>query len=46
MKVMGIDIGTTSISIVLLDSETGELIARETLNHKSFLAGETPEDKI
>lgn len=46
MKVMGIDIGTTSISIVLLDSETGELIARETLNHKSFLTGETPEDKI
>lgn len=46
MKVMGIDIGTTSISIVLLDSETGELAARETVNHKSFLAGETPEDKI
>lgn len=46
MKVMGIDNGTTSISIVILDMETGELVARETMNHKSFLAGETPEDKI
>jgi len=46
MKIMGIDIGTTSISIVLLDQETGELEARETINHKSFLTGETLEDKI
>lgn len=46
MNIMGIDIGTTSISMVLLDSKTKELVARETVNHGSFLPGETPEDKI
>jgi len=37
MHVLGIDIGTTSISIVLLDEESGALIARETLNHGAFI---------
>lgn len=39
---MGIDIGTTTISIVLLDGESGKLTARETLDHDSFLPDETP----
>lgn len=46
MNIMGIDIGTTSISMVLLDQDTKELVAHETVNHGSFLPGETPEDKI
>lgn len=46
MNIMGIDIGTTSISMVLLDMKTKELVAHETMNHGSFLQGETPEDKI
>lgn len=46
MKIMGIDIGTTSISIVLLDTETRGLAAHETINHRSFLNGESLEDKI
>lgn len=46
MNMMGIDIGTTSISIVLLEEETGKLIARETLDHVSFLPGKIPEAKI
>lgn len=46
MNIMGIDIGTTTISIVLIEKETGTLVARETINHKSFLPGEMPEAKI
>ena len=30
MNIMGIDIGTTTISIVLMNKETGTLLARET----------------
>jgi sedoheptulokinase len=38
---MGIDIGTTSISMVMLEERT-QLIARRTINHNTFLdAGET-----
>ena len=37
MHVLGIDIGTTSVSIVLVDEENGSLIARETLNHAAFV---------
>lgn len=43
---MGIDIGTTSISIVLLEKGTGKLTAKETLNHDSFLPDALPEGKI
>lgn len=46
MNIMGIDIGTTTISIVLMNKETGTLLARETVNHQSFLPGEVPEEKI
>ena len=46
MNVMGIDIGTTTISIVLMDKATGTLLAGETVNHQSFLPGEVPEEKI
>ena len=31
MKVMGIDIGTTTISMVLTEADTGKMIARETV---------------
>ena len=37
MYALGIDIGTTSISIVLLDEQNGRLIARETVNHSAFV---------
>ena len=46
MNVMGIDIGTTSISIVLVDDGTKELTARRTLNHSSFLPGRSSQEKI
>ncbi len=46
MHVMGIDIGTTTISIVLLDENNGQLVAHETISHESFLKGENPVNKI
>ncbi len=35
MKIAGIDIGTTTISLVLLDGECGQLIGRKTIEHGS-----------
>lgn len=46
MKIMGIDIGTTTVSIVLTDIETGKLLARGTVEHNSFLQSSRPEQKI
>lgn len=46
MKIMGIDIGTTTVSIVLTDTETGKLLARETVEHNSFLQSSRPEQRI
>lgn len=43
---MGIDVGTTSISMVMLDEKTGEMAAQRTINHQSFLKGSRPEEKI
>lgn len=45
MYAMGIDIGTTSISMVLLDEETGTLVARETVNHAAFVDDGCPVGK-
>ena len=42
---IGIDTGTTSISIAAID-ESGELITSRTVNHSSFIAGESPESRI
>ena len=46
MHAMGIDIGTTSISMVLADVDSGELIARETVNHASFIDDGCPVGKV
>ena len=46
MLSMGIDIGTTSISMVLLDENTGELAARETVNHAAFIDDGCPVGKV
>lgn len=43
---MGIDIGTTTVSMVLMESKTEKLIARETVEHKAFLESSRPEQKI
>lgn len=46
MLIMGIDIGTTTISIILMDTAGRGLKAHTTVNHQSFLKGENPEEKI
>ena len=37
MQITGIDVGTTTVSIVLLDADSGGMIARETVAHNAFL---------
>ncbi len=46
MYLMGIDIGTTTISIVLLDGESGTLTGKKTVEHCAFCRGEWPESRI
>ena len=42
MLALGIDIGTTSLSLALVDADSGALIARDTVNHTSFIPGALP----
>ena len=46
MRSLGIDIGTTSISMVLLDEDTGALVARETVEHAAFIDDGCPVGKV
>ena len=48
MKIAGIDIGTTTISLVLLDGESGQMLGRKTIEHGSgsFLKGEFETSRI
>lgn len=46
MKIMGIDIGTTTVSVVMTDTEMGKLLAKETVEHNSFLQSSKPEQKL
>lgn len=46
MKTMGIDIGTTTVSIVLLDIASGTLIDRVTVEHHAFYKETLPDEKI
>lgn len=46
MHTLGIDIGTTTISIVLVNEEDGCLIARETIGHGAFIDDGCPVGKV
>ena len=46
MYALGIDIGTTSLSLALVDIDSGALIARDTVNHGSFIPDTLPEGKV
>lgn len=37
MRAMGIDIGTTSISLIMIDGETGKMLGKTGIAHRSFL---------
>ena len=46
MGVMGIDLGTTTISIVMMDADSGAILGSRTVAHHGFLDGHIPESKI
>ena len=45
MRAMGIDIGTTTVSVILLDSESGELFGSRTISHQAFIEGKLPVNR-
>lgn len=46
MKTVGIDIGTTTISAVILESELGEVLASRTIQNGSFIHTENEWERI
>ncbi|MDO4273516.1 MAG: FGGY family carbohydrate kinase [Eubacteriales bacterium] len=46
MRAMGIDMGTTTISVIIIDGESGELIKSRTIPHNAFMNGELPSSRI
>ena len=39
MRAIGIDIGTTTVSVLMMESETGEMLGSRTVSHKAFIEG-------
>ena len=46
MRTMGIDLGTTTVSVVMMDGVSGEILGSRTIAHNAFLKGHIPESKI
>ena len=46
MGVLGIDLGTTTVSVVMMDGESGAILGSRTVAHQGFLDGHIPESKI
>lgn len=46
MRAMGIDIGTTTASIIMMNADSGEILGSKTIAHNAFLEGHVPESKI
>ena len=46
MQVIGIDIGTTTISIVLIDKAANILKRKKTIAHDAFIQGELPGQRV
>lgn len=46
MYAMGIDLGTTTISVIMMDSESGKIIDSKTIEHGAFVEGHIPESKV
>ena len=46
MQILGIDIGTTTISVIMIDGESGEAIGTRTIAHHGFLEGHIEASKI
>lgn len=46
MRILGIDIGTTTISVIMIDGDSGEAIGTRTIAHHGFLEGHIAASKI
>lgn len=46
MGVMGIDIGTTTVSVVMIDPCSGEMLGSRTVAHHAFVEGRIPQAKV
>ena len=46
MGILGIDLGTTTVSVVMMDGESGAILGSRTIAHHGFLDGHIPESKI
>ena len=46
MRTIGIDLGTTTVSVVMADGESGKILGSKTITHNAFLKGHIPESKI
>jgi len=46
MRAMGIDIGTTTASIIMMDAGSGEILGSKTIAHNAFLEGHVPQSKV
>ncbi|MDC7291839.1 FGGY family carbohydrate kinase [Blautia schinkii] len=46
MRAMGIDMGTTTISVIMIDGENGKLLGSRTIDHQAFLKGHAAFNRI
>lgn len=46
MLAMGIDMGTTTISMIIMEGDSGKIIGSRTIAHHGFIEGHIPEAKI
>lgn len=46
MLSIGIDIGTTTVSVIVMDAESGKIVGSRTIPHKTFLKGHISESKV
>ena len=46
MRAMGIDLGTTTVSVIMMDAKSGEILGSRTIAHQAFLEGHIPESKV
>lgn len=46
MRAMGIDLGTTTVSVIMMDAGSGEILGSRTIAHHAFVEGHIPESKV
>lgn len=46
MRTMGIDLGTTTVSVIMMDVQSGAILGSRTVAHNAFLEGHISQSKI